>query len=69
MRGRTYKARFDEAGATYIPSLGSQAPHNYPLEVELASVTVGGIEIARGGRVHQGEDVTIEHGDVMRAPR
>ncbi len=64
VRGRTYKARFDEAGATYIPSLGSNAPRNFPVAVTLASVTVDGAPIAleSGAVARDGDDVTREHG-------
>src|SRR5438552_2960054 len=30
-RGRSYKARFDAHGATYIPIFGSAAPRNFPV--------------------------------------
>jgi hypothetical protein len=63
-RGRTYKARFDAGGATYIPFLGSSAPHNYPVRVELASARVGTTELAlqSNGVARAGDDVTIERG-------
>lgn len=66
VRGRTYKARFDEAGATYIPALGSRAPHNYPLAIELASIAIDGNEIAleQNGLTRQGEVVTLDRGAV-----
>ncbi len=66
VRGRTYKARFDADSATYIPALGPNAPRNYPLRVELASVRVGGSETAlvRGELRRDGETITLDHGFV-----
>jgi len=46
VRGRTYKARFDREGASYVPFLGSEAPRNFPLDLQLARVSVGGADIA-----------------------
>ena len=66
VRGRTYKASFDVAGATYIPFLGSQAPRNFPVRVELAEASVGGAPLAleAHGVTHDGHDVTIERGAI-----
>ena len=41
VKGQTYKARFDGNGATYIPSLGSDAPRNFPITFALSSVSAG----------------------------
>jgi hypothetical protein len=41
-RGSTYKASFGAEGATYVPCFGSQAPRNFPLQLEIQSVSVGG---------------------------
>jgi len=41
-RGATYKAHFGAGGTELIPLFGASAPQNYPLELELASVTVSG---------------------------
>ena len=46
VRGRTYKASFGAGHATYIPYFGSRAPRNYPLELTLSAVTVGGETLA-----------------------
>lgn len=65
VRGRTYKARFDADGATYIPYLGPDAPRNYPVRFELASVVAGGSQLAMrraSGAERDGERVTIDHG-------
>jgi len=41
-RGATYKARIDSEGIEYTPLFGASAPANYPLELDLASVTIAG---------------------------
>ncbi len=66
VRGRAYKARFDEASTTFIPWLGSQAPHNYPVRVELTSVRIGGEELELGQDALQraDDDVILDHGAV-----
>jgi len=66
VRGRTYKASFDGAGATYIPFLGSQAPRNFPVRVELAEAKVGGAPIAleTRGVSRDGDDVVIDRGAI-----
>ena len=45
-RGATYKARLGPGGTELIPLFGVNAPQNYPLELELASVTVAGDALA-----------------------
>lgn len=64
VRGRTYKASFDANGATYIPFLGSNAPHNFPVRVELESMRIGGfdIELSTLGVSHSGDEITIDRG-------
>jgi hypothetical protein len=44
--GRAWKASFDGRGFTTIPFFGSQAPHNFPLRLELTNATVGGEPLA-----------------------
>lgn len=44
--GRTWKANFDGTGCTVVPFLGSEAPRNFPLRLELAQATVGGEPLA-----------------------
>lgn len=44
--GHDWKASFDGRGFDFIPFLGSQAPRNFPLRVELDQVTVGGQTLA-----------------------
>jgi hypothetical protein len=65
-RGRTYKASFDEQGATYIPFLGSNAPHNFPVRVELESFRIGGeaMELSTHGVTRNGDEITIDRGVV-----
>ncbi len=46
VRGRTYKASFGRDGATYVPFLGSDAPRNYPVELDVTRVTIGGTDLA-----------------------
>ncbi len=45
VRGRTYKASFCGGGASYVPFLGSDAPRNFPLDLSVARVSVGGAEL------------------------
>lgn len=40
--GTNWKAGFDSTGTTFVPFFGSDAPQNFPLRLELASVHVGG---------------------------
>jgi hypothetical protein len=64
VRGASYKASFSAAGATVIPYFGSDAPRNYPLELEVRSATLGGepldIELATVSR--KNELVRLERG-------
>jgi len=64
VRGRTYKASFGSDGATYIPFLGSQAPRNFPVRVELATATLGGEAqvVSPRGVTHDGTTITIARG-------
>jgi len=66
VRARTYKASFDAEGATYIPFLGSQAPRNFPVRVELDSATIGGTTIAleTRGVSHDGTSIAIDRGAI-----
>jgi hypothetical protein len=63
-RGRSFKAAFDGRGATVIPFFGSQAPHNYPLELFVSGVTLGGqpLPLSTNERaVREGKRVSIPH--------
>jgi len=66
VRGRAYKARFDAESTTFIPWLGAQAPRNYPVRVELASIRVGGdeVELGRGELQREGDDVILDRGAI-----
>lgn len=53
--GANWKAQIDGRGFSYIPFFGSLAPTTYPLRLELAAATVGGVALelpAIGQRVH-----------------
>jgi hypothetical protein len=67
VHGASYKARFDGNGATYIPFLGSDAPHDYPVTFTLSSVVVGGEELALAASAATRADniVTIHRGSVV----
>src|SRR5687768_4965836 len=64
-RGRAYKASFGQDGFTFLPAFGASAPRNYPVELDLGSVAVGGRELERSTvpRVSRaGKIVTLDHG-------
>ena len=63
-RGRTYKASFDEQGATYIPFLGSNAPHNFPVRLQVESLSIGGESVACStqGVTRDGDEITLQRG-------
>ncbi len=66
-RGRTYKARFDEASATVIPYFSPRAPRNFEVRFELESVSAQGVELPldASARVRRESDViTLDHGPV-----
>ena len=66
-RGANYKASFGDGGATFIPFLGSNAPRNFPVRFTLASVEVGGENLAfdaQGAVTRAGERVVIMHGSL-----
>lgn len=67
VRGTTYKACVNEAGFTYIPFLGSDAPRNFPTKFRLESATLAGRELLlnRAGDVSQeGDRMVIDRGPV-----
>lgn len=61
--GESWKAEFSRDGMLFIPYFGSNAPHNFPLRVSLASATVGGEPLA----LTAGEPIVA--GTVVRTPR
>jgi hypothetical protein len=65
VRGKTFKASFGTAGATYVPFLGSHAPRNFPLALRVDGVTIGGIDVAFDGAVQavlDGTTVSYQRG-------
>ena len=62
--GNDWKASFDGRGFTFIPFLGSEAPHNFPLRLELAHVTVGGqaLELSEGQPIATKNTVRTQRG-------
>ena len=44
--GSNWKASFDGRGTTFVPFFGADAPHNFPLRIELASASVGADALA-----------------------
>ena len=66
-RGATYKASFGPDGATYIPFLGSDAPRNQPVRLQLKRARVGERAIPLTERAtwsRSGDAVTLERGAV-----
>lgn len=64
VRGSSYKASFEPAGATLIPNFGSDAPRNFPLALRTASVTLAGEPLVFGPGVvaRAGDEIRIERG-------
>lgn len=65
VRGRTYKASFSAERAQYVPFLGSRAPRNYPIALDVESVTIGGValEFDRDvAPVRRGDAIEYERG-------
>jgi hypothetical protein len=65
--GRSYKARVDSAGLTYIPFLGSRAPRNYPVVFGLRSASIGGqdLPLANGAPpIRDEQRIYVLHGSV-----
>lgn len=58
--GGTYKARFDPSGAQYVPFFGASAPRNFPVDIQLSGISLGGDPLAfAGGVAPQFEDRTV----------
>ncbi len=67
VRGETYKASFDAAGATYIPYLGSHAPRNFPVRFTVNAVSAGGRTLALAEAVaprRDGDRIVYDRGTV-----
>jgi hypothetical protein len=67
VRGHAYKASFGPDGFTFLPAFGADAPQNYPVELDLGSIAVGGrqLELSAVPRVSRdGKIVTLDHGSL-----
>lgn len=67
-RGRNYKASFDATGFSFIPFLGSQAPQNYPVHLDLVGLRAGGEAAsldAREGVQAEGSRVELARGSIV----
>ncbi len=65
VHGLNFKAKFDRQGFEFIPFLGSDAPHNYPIDFKIASARVGSTELGWQSDVQpelDGETVTFHRG-------
>jgi len=66
--GRSYKARFGQEGATYIPAFGSGADRNYPVTFTLKEVLAAGARagyVADVNPVRRGNEIRFERGRVV----
>ena len=65
--GRTYKARADAGGFTYIPFLGPDAERTWPVTFRLAEATLGGARLAldEDAEVRRSDDrIVLDRGPV-----
>jgi hypothetical protein len=63
--GAGYKARFDGRGATVIPFLGSDAPANHPIAMQVSAATSAGISLITAEATQAtrtGANVSVDHG-------
>ena len=63
--GPGFKMSFGAEGATYIPFLGSDAPHDYPVHFRVSSIRAGGKELgfdAAARPQKEGERVSFDRG-------
>lgn len=68
IRGGDYKASFGPDGFQFIPFLGSKAPQNYPVAMDLERVQSGEVdwEIREQAIVRRdGDRITLDHGSVQ----
>ena len=65
-RGATYKAAFGASGAIYTPFLGSDAPQNYPLRMEVTEASVSGhaLVLDAPSVSRDGDRISIDRGSV-----
>ena len=62
-RGSNWKASFGDGGFEYTPFLGSDAPRNFPVQLALSGVTLGGEQLSLavpGTPELQGSSVTMD---------
>ncbi|MBP8298832.1 MAG: hypothetical protein KA020_00595 [Planctomycetes bacterium] len=62
--GTNWKGHFDDNSFTFIPFLGSEAPHNYPVTLRLAAVQSGAenLLVQAAPPVRMGQQVRAERG-------
>ena len=68
-RGRSYKARFGDDGATYVPFFGSNAPANHPVSFATSSARIGStaIECNAVAPVRDGETISFVRGGFVES--
>ncbi|MDF1837363.1 MAG: hypothetical protein P1V35_05810, partial [Planctomycetota bacterium] len=66
-RGPQWKASFGSEGLVYIPFFGSDAPQNYPVQLDLARVAIEGepIELLGRNRGRDGQSVNLDRGSLV----
>ncbi len=66
--GDDWKASFGPQGCTFVPFLGSKAPRNFPVTVELAGARCGDtalpLDLTTAARAQETQRVTIERGSL-----
>jgi hypothetical protein len=65
--GATYKARFGSDAVDFVPRFGPSAPRNMPLALDLAGVTVDGVQLSFAGDVQPsrtGDAIEFTRGSV-----
>jgi hypothetical protein len=69
-RGAAYKASFGADGVRFIPFLGSSAPKDYPVSIDLESIDVGGkpLSFTRGVSASRtDETIRFDRGEVIES--
>src|SRR5260221_10923060 len=68
VHGTNWKASFTREGLSFIPFLGSKAPHNFPITFTLGSVRRGGTQLtlSEPSRVaHDGDRIDMDRGELV----